>query len=211
MVPPKDGDTVTQATEYKLQLATDIIHGLVYIIVYSASALLPAGMAVALLLSQVVRMEEVVGCVVLLAVAGGLAAFGVHLLRKHLPLNSSVHVSGIGIVSRGWFQADRFIPASDIIGVVWTGKRAWTMLEAHWPRWFYSLFLEVPELAYGRSRIKLGSSRWAGPIGEARDRIIREYGLQEVDELRLEPVFFWHSTKRRVWRRSPPNLDGIDQ
>lgn len=195
---------MTQAAEYKLQLATDIIHGLVYIIVYSAPALLCAGVAVSLFLSapsQVVRMEEVVGCVVLLAVAGGLLSYGVHLLRKHLPLNSSVHVSSIGIVSRGWFQADRFIPASDIIGVVWTRKRAWTMLEAHWPRWFYSLFLEVSELTYGRSRIKLGSSRWAGPIGEARDRIIKEYGLQEVDELRLEPVFFWHSTKRQIWRR----------
>ncbi len=206
MVPPKDGDTVEQATEYKLQLATDIFHGLGYIIVYSACALLCAGVAVFWFLSV---PPDVVGWVVMLAIAGGCLAYGVHLLRKHLPLNSSVHVSDIGIVSRGWFQADRFIPASDIIGVVWTPKRAWTMLEAHWPRWFYSLFLEVPELAYGRSRIKLGSSRWAGPIGEARDRIIKEYGLQEVDELRVEPVFFWHSTKRQVWRRTcPPKPEG---
>ena len=197
---------MTQATEYKLQLASDIFYGLGYSIVFGASA-------IACALVPVFDID--LWAYVMLAPAGALVAYAVHLLRQHWPLNAVVRISEIGITWGGWFQADRFVPSSDIVGVVWIGKRQWARTgqtgRFFTPCWLYSVLLEVPTLSYGRSRIKLGSSCWAGPIGEARDRIIKEYGLQEVEELRVEPVFFWHSTKRQVWRQSPPNLDGIEQ
>ena len=188
--PARDRDRVTQATEHKLQLASDIVYGLGYSVLFGASATACALVPVFLFPSNAVSW-------VMLVPAGGSIAYCVHILRGHLPLNSSLRVSNIGILSRGWLQADRFIPSSDIVGLVWIGKRQWAR---RGPSWLYSLSLEVLGLSYGRTRIKVGSSHWAGPIGEARDRIIKQYGLQEVADLRVQPVFFWHPIERRVWR-----------
>lgn len=192
MVPGQDesADGFQQTKVYHLERTIDIIGTIVASFLYAGCAAVLAGVAV---------FDPAPDSYVLLVPAAGFLAYTIHVLRQDMPLNASVQISDIGITAKAWFQAERLVSWSDITGVVWIEKR---LIGRHGIQWLYSLFLEVPEYSYRRRRIKLGNSIRLATIGQLRDEIVNRCGLKEVHKLRIRPLFFWHSTKRRIWRRS---------
>ncbi len=168
---------------YHLQPRIDIFGCLLSFLLY-------AGCAVGLVVASFT--DPASDAYMLLVPAVGFLIFSLHVLREGMPLNASVEISDMGITARAWFQAQRFVPWSGITGVAWVEKR---IVGRHGIQWLYSLFLDVPEVTYGRHRIKLGSSIHAIIPRELRDEIIKHSALEEVEQR----LGWW--TKRQVWRR----------
>ena len=182
----KSAASLEQAKVYRLQRGTDIIQ-------CALRCLLCLGVAAA---AVTYLPREEIEWYESLAFAALPLALAVYWLSLYMPLRPSVEISDIGITTRAWFQAERFIAWSDIAGVIWIDRRT---KRGH----LYSLSVQVPEFVYPRSELKLAFSSSSARMVELRDEITKRCGLKHVPQ----PLSVGRSvgrllsgTKRQVWR-----------